>query len=159
MKVTQQAAVERACDFLARAQAPQLPLWRAVADRRIALLHIAGPGAKWPARRIASITRPIVVLVGDDPPPGHDAALGPLGWRCAARLRRWCNWAMVHGAGGEHGHYSAAAQAAEMVGRVALVETSSHKANAWRDFIACPNTLLIVPRDGLPHPTVPAVMQ
>lgn len=162
MYITRPADIERAADFIARANAPQLPLFRAVADRRIALVAVGRPDNAWPAAIIARATRrgrPAVVLVGDDPAAGFPDALGPLRWKAAARLGRWCNWVMIHAAGGEHGHYSAAVQAAELVGRVALIETGTQHAAAWSGFLGCRHTLLIAPRDGLPHPVRPAVVQ
>lgn len=159
MIVTRTADLERACAHLAAAQAPQLPLFRAVADRRIGLVTLGHPGNAWPAAELGRINRPAVVLVGDDPPDGHAEALGPMKWKAAERLRRWCRWVMVHAAGGEHDHYSAAVQAALLVGNVAVIETGTAYAKDWQDFLACKHTLLVIPRNGLPHPVRPEVVQ
>lgn len=159
MIVSTLADIERACAHLTAAKAPQLPLFRAVADRRIGLVTLLHPGNAWPAEKLARINRPIVVWVGDDPPAGYADAQGPLRWKAAKRLRRWSRWVMVHAAGGEHGHYSAAAQAAELVGNVALIETGTAFAKDWADFLGCRHTLTVIPRNGLPHPVRPEVVQ
>ena len=148
--------LEAACDALARAAAPHLPLARAAADGRLSLCFLNGPDAPWPARILGELRLPVVELVGDDPGPHPEAALGPQGWKAAERLRRWCRWSMVHGAGGEPSHYAAAAEAAEAVRRVALVETSSLRAMARRRFLG-PAGLTILPPAGAVHPLRPVL--
>jgi hypothetical protein len=148
--------LEAACDALARAAAPLLPLMRAAADGRLSLCILQTPDAPWPARTLGELRLPVVVLVGDDPGPHPEAALGPQGWKAAERLRRWCRWSMVHGAGGEPAHYAAAAEAAEAVRRVALVETSHLRAMSWRRFLG-PAGLTILPPAGMVHPVRPVL--
>lgn len=145
---------EAACDFLARAGAPLLPLVRAAADRRISLCVLETPDARWPARILGRLCLPMVVLVGDD--PGAGLARGPLAWKAAERLRRWCRWSMVHGAGGEPGHYAAAVDAALWNGRVALIETDSAHALPWRRFLGAPG-MTILPPAGTRHPLRPVL--
>lgn len=138
-----------ACDVLARAASPILPLARAAASGRLSLFSMTDPAAAWPAAGLARLPQPVVVIVGDD--PGGDGARGPLGWKAAERMRRWCRWAMIHGAGGEAAHYAAAGDAAAMAGRVLLVETSSAHAVAWRKYLGVPG-LIVLPPPGEVHP-------
>lgn len=158
MIFSRRADIERACAWLVAAQAPQLPLYRAVADRRIGLLTLHDARNRWPAADLARNNRPLVVLIGDDPGPGLPS-LGPLKWKAAERLRRWCRAVVVHAAGGEPQHYAAAVRTAERAGRVGLIETSTDHAAAWCDYLGCPHSLLIVPCNGLPHPVRPEVLQ
>jgi len=148
------AELEAACAVMARARAPLLPLVRAAADGRISLCVLQTPDARWPARTLAAFRLPVVLLVGDD--PGADLARGPLAWKAAERLRRWCRWSLVHGAGAEPAHYAAAAEAAAWVGRVALVETSTAHALAWRRFLG-PAGITVLPPDGESHPLQPVL--
>lgn len=104
--------------------------------------------AAYPAADLARARGPTVLIVGDD----DGAASGPLAWKCAHRLARWPNAVIVHAAGAEERHYLAAIDAAERVGRVLLVETSSTHAWAWGKFLANPQTLIIAPPSDLPHP-------
>jgi hypothetical protein len=148
------AELEALCDRLARAGAPCLPLARAAADGLLSLVSLHDPSAPWPASTFGALVPPVVVIVGDD--PGPDLARGPAGWRSAKRLRRWCAWAMIHGAGGEPAHYSAVLGAAALMHRAVLVETSSALAPAWRGFLGAPG-LTILPPPGLPHPVRPVL--
>lgn len=102
----------------------------------------------YPAADLALAHGPTVLIVADD----DYAASGPLGWKCARRLARWPHAVFVHGAGAEEHHYLAAIEAAERVGRLLLVETSSTFAWAWGRFLAHPQMLMIAPPAGLPHP-------
>jgi hypothetical protein len=151
--VSHQQKLETVCAKLVAAGAPQLPLWRAVADRRIALIHIIGPEAAWPSATLERLPMPLVVLVGADMGAGNDAP--PDKWQCARRLKYWCRAAIIHGAGGKPEHYRIAVAAAEACRRVALIETTSEQAPSWKALIGCPRTLLILPREG-EHPRTPA---
>lgn len=50
-----------------------------------------------PLHRMERHGRPVVVIVGDD----DYASTGPAGWACAAKLRSWARFAIVHGSGAE----------------------------------------------------------
>jgi len=115
---------------------------------------LVDPSVPWP-KAIEHARRPTVVIVGDDP-GASDGLGGPDAWRCVRRLRRWTRAAMIHGAGGQPEHYAEVTRAAMKVGRVALVESTSRHALAWRAAIGCPRSLLLIPREGLSHPLVQA---
>ena len=142
-----------AADYLARAHAPQLPLFEAVASRRVNLLWLGDPAGAWPTAQMDRLKMPTVVLIADDDgqsrPPGE--------WACARRARWWARAAIVHAAGGEPEHYRAAVAGALATGRLLLVETDSAHGEAWHAFLA-PHVggLFIRTRDGLPHPCPPA---
>jgi hypothetical protein len=108
-----------------------------------------------PFRRLAKKARPIVALVGDD----DYATTGPDGWACADKLRRWANFAVVHGTGGQRQHYASAAVMAARVRRLLFIETSSTGAQLWAGFLAeriPPLTFMgLLPPVGA-HPVMPA---
>jgi hypothetical protein len=115
----------------------------------IDVVGFADPRAPFPWSLNQS-ARPTLIILGDD--PGMALGLGgPDAWRCTERLRRWCRAVIVHAAGGEPEHYFMAVAGALAVERFALIETTTHHAAAWAERLACPQTLLIVPRTG-PHP-------
>ena len=152
--VTRSAELERLCDAAGRLGCPQLPLFRAAADGLLALIIVNNPAAAWPAAVIQrNVNRPTCVLVGGD--PGHgEPDPAPIEWMCAKRLKSWCRAAVVHGAGGEAARYRNAAFGAVLTGRLALVETTSARADEWVAFLRCQSTLLIRPTNGL-HPVPP----
>ena len=94
---------------------------------------------------------PSIVLIGDD--DGFDR--GPDGWRLAARAVRWAASIVLHGAGAELSHYETAIVAAQIVGRVLLIECGSATLDAWTMLVASaphrPSGLVIVPSGGV-HP-------
>jgi hypothetical protein len=126
------------------------PMLAAVIAHDLDVFAIGEPAARWPCRRARLSDRPTVALVGDDPGAARGLG-GPGAWQCTAAIRRWCNAAIVHAAGGEPHHYREAVLAALLVGRVAFIETTSANAQAWAERLACPATLLILPREGA-HP-------
>ena len=116
--VSRRAALEEACTRLASLNAPQLPLFRAVADSRIAVIGIYGPEVRWPVAALARLRLPTVVLIGadvDGPEPDRPTEH----WVCRHRLRLWARAAIIHGAGGEVEHYRLTVSAAE-IERVSL---------------------------------------
>ena len=149
---TRRTQLEAACARLASMHAPQLPLYRAAADGRISIINICAPDVAWPQVMIATARKPTVVVIGADTGAGDDP--GPEDWKAAEGLRRWCEAAIVHGAGGEPGHYRMAAEAAEIYERLALVECTADQVQPWADFLGCPRTLRIIPRGGA-HPVAP----
>ena len=149
---THRDQLEVACARLASMRAPQLPLYRAAADGRVRIINVCAADAAWPTAMIAKSTGPTAVVVGADQGAGDDP--GPHKWRAAKGLRRWCAAAIVHGAGGETGHYRLAVDAAETFQRLALIECTADQVQPWTAFLGCPRTLMIVPRDGV-HPVMP----
>jgi len=108
-----------------------------------------------PLYRLGKSGRPLVVVVGDD-----DYKLaGPDTWVCAAKLRAWAAFAIVHGTGGESEHYAMAAEIAVRTRRLLLVETTSAAAQDWAAFLHERHPRLpflgILPPDG-PHPVLPS---
>ena len=94
--------------------------------------------------------------MGDD----DYATTGPDGWACAAKLRTWAAFAVVHGTGAKREHYTMAACMVAKVGRLLLIETSSDGAQQWAAFLherSPPLTFmgLLPPAPGS-HPVMPA---
>lgn len=98
--------------------------------------------------------RPVVCVVGDD----DYAPAGPRTWGCAAKLRAWASFAIVHGTGAQLQHYHAAAALAAGTGRLLLIETTSAAAQDWAGFLRGRTPALpfmgILPPDGA-HPVIP----
>jgi len=98
------------------------------------------------ARRPATI-----MLIGDD--DGLDR--GPAGWPLAERAVRWAAGCLVHATGAQVAHYESAIRAAEIVGRVLIIECSTATEDAWMQVVATapnrPGGLLIRSASG-PHP-------
>lgn len=130
----------RVMELVARVAPWRLPLYSAAMTGQIRLLEMM-PDSPLP-RALERPGKPAVVLIGDD----AETPLGPAGWRCTRRLRRSARCAIVHATGGERKHYSTAVMAAGMAGYLALIETNSEHADAWRSqfqhlpgmIIACP---------------------
>ncbi len=127
-----------------------LPLATRAGADDLDLLAFEDTQARWPGRHLRMSNRPTVCLVGDDP-GCLEGQGGPDAWRCAEPLARWCAGAIIHASGGEPEHYSEAVRGALLLGRLALIETTSMHAQAWAERLACPTTLLILPSDGM-HP-------
>lgn len=151
IRVSDHASLSAVCDRLGAMRAPHLPLFAAVAAKRIAVVSFLNPAGAWNEAAFKRLTRPVVVLIVDDPDIGEGVALGPDQWPLARRLAYWARMVIVHGAEGEAQHYRAAVEAAERYRRVALVETSAAMAMAWGAFLRHPRTLMILPCDGQ-HP-------
>lgn len=97
--------------------------------------------------------RPLCVLVGDD----DYLPAGPATWACAAKLRAWAAFAIVHGAGARPEHYAMAAELTVMKRRLLLIETTSLAAQHWAGFLRERDGLMfmgVLPTDGL-HPITP----
>jgi hypothetical protein len=135
-------------DFLTRLTEP-------AGENLIDLIFVSDPAERW-QKAIERALRPTVVVVGDDPGESLDGNGGPDAWRCANRLRRWTKGVIIHGAGAVPDHYEAVVQCALDVRRLTLIETTSLHACAWAERMACPRSLLVIPRNGLPHPLVKA---
>lgn len=132
-----------------------LPLIRAALARHILLIALHDSAQPWPAVQVALAKgHPAIILICDDPEPVKPS-VGPHGWAAAASLRHWPAHAVIHGSGPAPWHYLAAIEAAQSVGRVAFIETSTRFAVAWAALLAV-RGLLIVPPTGETHPGVSA---
>lgn len=115
---------------------------------------ILPPGARVPLRILdmQRDPRPLVVVVGGD--AGGPAT--PDAFPQARRLMRWAGFVMLHGAGGEAFHYAVAVQAAVLVRRVLIVETTGAALPAWvalkADVAPRTPTLGVKVRPGDAHP-------
>lgn len=155
LRITGVTDIESACMRIAASSGPQLPPFRSVADRKIALACVYDRSAPWPTGAIKRFgRRRVVVLICDDF-GGPGEARAPEARRCARKLRDWARWVMVHGGAGDAAHYRAAAQAAQIVNHAVVIETSSDRAREWAAFLGCPATLLVLPEAGGAHPIEP----
>lgn len=104
-----------------------------------------------PLHRIGKLGLPVVALIGDD----DYAPAGPAGWACAAKLRTWARYAVVHGAAADARTYAMAAAVATIHRRVLFIETTSDAAPTWATFLreSAPDLPLlgILPGEGA-HP-------
>ena len=91
---------------------------------------------------------PLLAWIGDD----DETPTGPDGWRPALAAIHWARNAMLHAAGGEAVHYSSAVLGTLATGRLLLVETSTNHVQGWAAALGQTPTLVIVPREGKPHP-------
>lgn len=153
--LTSKADLERACAALTAMHAPVLPIFRAAADGLIGLVFLHDPETAWPTELIAAIRRPILVVVSDDCEPERRSS-PPSAWRCADQLRDWASAVIVHGAGAQPEHYRLAVATTLLFGRAVLIETNSRLAIEWGRFMKRLAPLVIVPREGRPHPVAPS---
>ena len=132
-----------------------IPLLRRVMQGEMNLCWPQRDTAMPPLYRLGKSGRPLVVIVGDD---DYQPA-GPDTWACAAKLRAWAAFAIIHGTGGRPEHYEMAANAAVEVRRLLLIETTSAAAQTWAGFLfeRTPklSVLGILPPDGA-HPVMPS---
>jgi hypothetical protein len=142
--------IESVCQRLGAARAPQLPLFRAAADRQISLAMIAQHTSVWP-RSVARCKLPAVVVIGDDPWPAS-LALGPYAWACSRGAREWARFVVVRGSGASPDHYRAAAQAAQHYRRLLFVESDSAHADEWAAFFGR-DVMRFDPPPGRVHPS------
>jgi hypothetical protein len=130
-------------------------LMRALAAGRIAFLPVLPDmsATKFKAFARATSHRPAIVLIGDD--DGFDR--GPDGWTLAHRAVRWARSVLLHAAGAELFHYEGAIEAAQIVGRVLVIECGTATLDAWAALVGAapcrPATLVIWPREGV-HPVL-----
>ena len=141
---------------LAAANVPSWPLYRAAADGEIAVIRVDDPASHLKASAMAGVARPTVIVLSGDPGWG-EPTFGPGRWRCAKVAREWAGSAIVHGAGGEPGHYATAVMMVQVSHRLVLIETTSALVNAWRAFLHPVPMICIVPPDGGVHPVPPEV--
>jgi hypothetical protein len=128
-------------------------LMRALAAGRIAYSPLLPDSSATKFKEFARATahRPAVVLIGDD--DGFDR--GPAGWTLAGRAIRWARSVLLHAAGAELAHYEGAIEAAQIMGRVLVIECSTATLSAWAPLVGAapqrPSVLVIYPREGV-HP-------
>lgn len=135
-----------------------VPLLRAAmaGDLRFCILQ---PGQRLPLSQLdmQRHPRPFAVILGGD--AGGPA--GPDAFPQARRLLRWAAGIVLHGAGGEARHYGAVAEAAMLLRRVALVETTTAALPQWLALKAevapaTPALVVEVPPGKPAHPTMTA---
>ena len=154
LRITSRGDIHRACEAAIRLNLPQLPLYQAAASGDVALAVFHDPTSPFPRELLAPAKRPLIIVVGDDPPTTSMEAIGPEPWLMRRKLRYWQpRRALVHASGGAPEHYRTIVAVALAVERVLVFETGSAHAQAWRDAVApiCP-TLVLVPLKGGVHP-------
>lgn len=108
-----------------------------------------------PFYRLSKHRRPIVGIVGDD----DYMPAGPDTWACAAKLRAWASFAIVHGTSAQRQHYDMAASMTMQVSRLLLIETTSEAEQLWAAFLSERTPALpfmgLLPPDGV-HPVMPS---
>jgi hypothetical protein len=139
-------ALQAACSRLASLNAPQLPLFRAAADYRIAVVGIHGADVRWPASALGRLDLPTVILVGADI-DGTEADRPPQCWKWLNKLHTWARMAIVHGVAGEADHYRIAVPAAQRFQRLAFIECRSEHIAGWASLPWRLPPLVITPCD------------
>ncbi len=141
------------------------PLIRAAMTGTVDCVFLA-PGSQVPNRFLDPMKqrKPVIIVLGGD----GAKPCGPEGFPQAAKLMRWCRWAMLHGAGGLPWHAELALQAANLMRRAIIVECTGAFLPDWvklKEDLA-PKTaglIIAVPKGKPQHPrnTAPAgtVMQ
>ena len=155
LRVGARSDLRAIADRLAQVGAPQAPLYAAAAEGAIALLTLSVPATPWPTMTLATIKRPTVVVLGGDP-GWNEPSFGPDRWRCAKKMRAWAAGGIIHGAEGRSEHYAEGAMLALLVGRVAIIETTSTLARSWSAFMEPVPCTGYLPAEGV-HPCAPRV--
>ena len=153
-RITSRNDVRYAADAAVRMQLPQAPLIEAAAAGVIAVSFFYEPENEFPRALLKVHSRPLIIVVGDDPPRTAPAPIGPEPWVMRRRLRHWMpRYALVHATGGLASQYREIVQAALLFDRLLVVETGTAFANAWREILLplCPVTVML-PNDGGVHP-------
>lgn len=125
----------RLADQIMRTAPGYLPMLRALETGALALVILRRESPASTLRDFAARRQPALALIKDD-----DAQpTGPAGWRCAARLRRCADCAVIGGSAREVSRYSAALSATGGA-RLVLVNTDPPHEAAWSAWFArfCP---------------------
>ena len=158
LRITSLGDVRTAADAAVRMRIPQAPLIEAAAEGIIAVSFFYEPEVEFPRALLKVHSRPLVIVVGDDPPRTAPAPIGPEPWVMRRRLRHWMpRYALVHATGGLASQYREIVQASLLFDRLLVVETGTAVADAWRDVLLplCPVTVML-PTDGGMHPIAEA---
>ena len=131
----------------------RIPLLRAVYAGRIGMWEPERGGSRGACKRfVASCRVPAVVIIGDD----DDTPSGPASWPTAQRLLAWASQVIVHGAGADPADYEGIAAAAEVVGRLLLIECCSETLDAWvgaaRRYAQAAAVAIVQTPPGVAHP-------
>jgi hypothetical protein len=128
-----------------------LPIMREVCAGRLALVQPAREGIV-SVGRLKRMGRPVIFVIGDD----DYLSTGPGGWASVDRLMAWAAHIIIHGAAGYVEHYAAIALAAQVTGRLLLIECASAQVQAWRDSAAAKGgdavIQAVVAAPGVQHP-------
>ena len=146
-RILTSAEIGRLIDVTARLGVWMMPVIEALRDGIIAMQFLQR-SERAPLGDMRRSPLPLLAYVGDD----DDASTGPDGWRPALATIRWARGALLHAAGGEAQHYAQAVLGTLATRRLLLVETSTEHVQAWADALAGVPTLVVVPREGKPHP-------
>jgi hypothetical protein len=131
-----------------------IPLFKAARDGLIHL-KVINPDIRVPVRDTdpATYRAPTVVLLCGDACDGRHT---PAHFPQAVRWLRWACAIMLHGTGGKPEHYVAAVTAAQMAGRVLVVDLPSAALPGWFELAqrVAPRAsgLVIAPPPGGVHP-------
>lgn len=132
------------------------PLFRAAMVGELNFAMVT-PGVRTPDRFLQMNTteKPLMLILAGD----SQESAGPDEFLGLWRPMKWAKAILLHGAGGEERHYTEVVDAARLVRRVLVVETSSNHLPAWdaarRRLAACTPALIITTRPGIVHPVAP----
>jgi hypothetical protein len=139
-------------DFIVRVQQSgegfRLPLLRAVAAGRLAVVAVAG-GQPAPEHHLKE-AKPTTIIISDDTP----AAIGPRRWRQLPKLMDWATVVVLHATAGQPEHYEMITTATLMAKRVLVVEMQQRHHAAWLQRVSRrgPRVINFVPPPGDVHP-------
>lgn len=156
--ITNRGDIQEAFETSARLNLPHTPLFYAAASGLITLAFFHHPEAEFPRKLLKPTKRPLIVLVGDDPPERFSHAIGPEPWMLRPGLSTWePRFAVVHGTGAHQQQYREMVQAALIMHRLLVVETGSAEALAWASALGglCPTSVWL-PTTGT-HPVAETV--
>ena len=153
--ITKAEQLDRLIVHASRLDLPgRVVLLRAVRAGEIALIETTRDGIV-SGRRLERLTRPAVVLLGDD----DGDARGPTGWASARGLLCWARAGMVHGSGATAATYQSAVAMALVARRFLLVETDCAHVTEWSAALLQQRVRCVCvrpPDDGV-HPIAPVL--
>ena len=153
--VSSQEQINRLIAFATTYAPHRVPLLREVRSGRLALVEPDREGLI-SSTRLKRLARPVLVLLGDD----DEFPTGPDGWACAEGVLSWARHVVIHGAGARADDYLAFGLAAQITGRLLVIETCSDRVEDWhaaaRRLASRAVCQRIVPPVGQPHPVAMA---